>query len=100
MTLLATKKFKAHVVREYSMTPTPEKLGYLDNEMELYYDEDNEQGSINWEVYDDKGDLVEDAGIGLWFNGKELVDYDGVFELPKEAIELLEEHGFNADYAK
>jgi len=47
--------------------------------------------------HDKEGD--NDAG-GMWFNNKELVDYDGVFELPKEVIEYMEKEGYNMDYAK
>lgn len=32
--------------------------------------------------------------IGLWFEGKTLVDYDGVFELPKAAIKLIRKAGY------
>jgi hypothetical protein len=34
------------------------------------------------------------AEIGLWFEGKELCDYDGVFNFPKEVGELLEDAGY------
>ncbi len=34
---------------------------------------------------------------GLWFEGKTLVDYDGVYSLPEEIVELLENNGFNCD---
>jgi len=37
------------------------------------------------------------AEIGLWWGGAEgktLVDYDGVFELPREIIAALKERGF------
>lgn len=34
------------------------------------------------------------AEIGLWFDEKELVDYDGVFSLPHEVVVLLEELGY------
>ena len=34
------------------------------------------------------------AEIGLSFNGKKLVDYDGVFFLPREVAELLNENGY------
>ncbi len=34
------------------------------------------------------------AEIGLWFEGKELTDYDGVFFLPREVAELLNEMGY------
>jgi len=47
--------------------------------------------------HDKEGD--NDAG-GMWFNNKELVDYDGVFELPKEVIEYMEKEGYNMNYAK
>jgi hypothetical protein len=35
--------------------------------------------------------------IGLWceFGTKKILDYDGVFTLPNEAIELLKENGFD-----
>ena len=38
------------------------------------------------------GDLH--AEIGLWFDGKELSDYDGVFSLPREIGEMLKEAGY------
>lgn len=34
------------------------------------------------------------AEIGLWFNGKELVDYDGVFSLPREVVTMLKDAGY------
>ena len=34
------------------------------------------------------------AEIGLEFDGKDLVDYDGVFELPDEVAEMLKEAGY------
>ena len=37
------------------------------------------------------------AEVGLWFDGKDLVDYDGVFALPDEVIEMLEDAGYNVD---
>ena len=40
--------------------------------------------------YAHEDELVEGADIGLWFDGKSLEDYDGVFELPKEAIKLID----------
>lgn len=35
------------------------------------------------------------ADIGLTFDGKKLIDYDGVFELPKEVESILFELGFD-----
>jgi hypothetical protein len=34
------------------------------------------------------------AEIGLWFEGRNLSDYDGVFFLPREVGELLNESGY------
>jgi len=34
------------------------------------------------------------AEIGLWFEGKELSDYDGVFSLPREVGEILKDVGY------
>jgi hypothetical protein len=31
---------------------------------------------------------------GLWFDGNELIDYDGVYELPKEAYSALKGAGY------
>ena len=31
----------------------------------------------------------DEVAGGLWFSGKELVDYDGVFELPGEVLDSL-----------
>lgn len=53
-------------------------------------------GSAEWDI----PELDEDAGIGLWFEGNELVDYDGVFELPKELIDFLIKEGYNMEYVE
>jgi len=97
---VATKQFKSEIFREYSSTPKIEPLGKADNEMVLYMSDDNQEGFIEWVIdYEDGGQDVVD--IGLWFTPhKELKDYDGVFSLCKQAIEFLEEQGFNCDYAK
>ena len=34
------------------------------------------------------------AEIGLTFEGRELIDYDGVFDLPREVAEMLRDLGF------
>ena len=101
MNEVAKKSFKTNLVLEYSSTPIPTQLGEGDCTMTLYISEDGLEGSISWEYELEDGD-GDEVGIGLWFSegDKVLSDYDGVFELPKEAIELLEENGYNADYAK
>ena len=35
---------------------------------------------------------------GLWFDNKELTDYDGVFELPQPVINKLKELGYDTSY--
>ena len=57
-------------------------------------------GYIEWLFGKDAPDEEEEV-IGVWFDeDKNLTDYDGVFELPEEAIVLLEHLGYNCDYAK
>lgn len=95
MELIATKKFRSPISLEYSMLSQLQKLGEFESEMQLYYD-NNGSGFIEWIV--DELDMVEQ--IGLAFEDKVLVDYDGVFSFPEQGIILLEENGFNADYVK
>lgn len=53
-----------------------------------------------WYGYFEHNTRGEDSAGGLWFestdddNKLHLIDYDGVFELPKEVIACLREHGF------
>jgi len=65
-------------------------LGKKTSEMELFRDSNNKPSFIEWIV--NGGEYVE--GIGLVFEGKTLVDYDGVFDLPKEAVLLIRKAGF------
>jgi len=53
---------------------------------------DPEQAYVTWEA---DGEVV--AEIGLWFNNKSLVDYDGVSLLPKQLITWLEEMGYTME---
>jgi len=90
--------FEVELVRERSISPIAEPIGLAKNKMELKVE--GVIGCIvwDWETKDEDGEEI----IGLWFedDGKTLRDYDGVFSLPKEAIQLLEKNGYNADYAK
>ena len=38
--------------------------------------------------------LGEDLGGGLWFDGDNLTDYDGVYELPSEINQWLRENDY------
>ena len=57
-----------------------------------------EHGRGWFEMYDEEtgGEDLYAEGC-LIFNDKELVDYDGVFELPDEILDKLEEHGYEVD---
>jgi hypothetical protein len=44
--------------------------------------------------------MEETLCIGLEIEGKEVTGYDGVFEMPKEAIVLLEAQGYNCTEVK
>ena len=37
-------------------------------------------------------------GGGLWFTNNELVDYDGVYEIPKQVVMALQAMNLNVDY--
>ena len=96
MEQIAVKNFKAELVLETSFTPTSKPLGLFDNTMTLYVDKHNNKGFIEWEYENnDEDDGAEE--IGLWFEGNKVTDYDGVFELPTEAIQLLVENGYDCE---
>lgn len=65
-------------------------LGYFDQEMTLYkgnYDSREDIWHYEIEWYIEEADRV--AHIGLSVQKGRLIDYDGVFELPKQAVKLL-----------
>ena len=86
MSEVARVSFRAPLVLEYSSSPVVTELGEFDNEMVFFKDGDS--GYIQWDYTDSDGDEDETI-IGLTFEGNELVDYYGVFELPKEAVQLI-----------
>ena len=44
--------------------------------------------------YFEHEDYGDEWGGGLWFEGKNLIDYDGVYELPAEVIAGIRELGY------
>lgn len=61
--------------------------------MELFFHKDN-TGFIEWDI--PKLDMTEHIGLVFEIapDGKRiLTDYDGVFSLPDQAMDLLEKHG-------
>lgn len=92
-TKIASITFDAHVVREYSATPNVQQLGEHRCTMDLYFGTDD-HGCIEWDIQS----LEETAEIGLTFEigpkgERNLIDYDGIFELPPEAVDLLRQNG-------
>jgi len=90
---IATIKFKTPVRREYSMTPHMEDLGEHMATLTLYVnDQDSRLGSLELDI----PSINEYVDIGLWFDEDRttLVDYDGVFSLPPQGIQLLRDNGF------
>lgn len=47
--------------------------------------------------YFEHKELGDQCGGGLWFTDSDLVDYDGVAELPMEVIVALREMGFTVE---
>ena len=82
--------FSSVLVLETSMSPMVKRLGDSISTMELFTDDDNVPSMIEWDVEE----LEITEHIGLWFEGKELVGYDGVFELPTEAVKLIRKGGY------
>ena len=68
--------------------------------MQFFPRTDGTGGCIEWIVYDSKGNDEFVEHIGIWWEerDKKLVDYDGVFDIPREALELLIRMGVNVEY--
>lgn len=65
--------------------------GVFDSTMELFKDDDGVPSLIEWDAN------IDIVSIGLFFEGKELTDYDGVFELPSQAIHMIRKAGYTVD---
>lgn len=97
MKKIAEKEFVAQLVSETTAGAIP--LGRHKSTMTLYgFDEDPDYFFIEWDI----PALDDCENIGIWCEEgtKTLRDYDGVFQLPDEAIELLKSNGFNTEYAE
>lgn len=89
MKIIAQKKFSGEIFR-VTMYDS-QSIGEHESVMTLMkVDNDFYTHVIEW--YYDIEDGVE---IGLKIENNKVIDYDGVFELNAEAIELLEENGFD-----
>lgn len=103
MTTIDKITFKSPINVDNGYTNTPQ--GEHESTMELYQHPGNyKQGlliGIEW-VVETLG-WAEQIGIEWGFDnfGKKVVTgYDGVFELPEQAIQLLERNGFNCEEVK
>ena len=81
--------FESPINLDNGFTNNP--LGTFTSTMELFKNDEGIPEMIEWDIEE----LETTESIGLWFDGNDLCDYDGVFELPKEAIELIKQSGFN-----
>jgi len=92
-------KFEQELVLSNSYSS--KNIGKHINEMELRIHPHGKSGCIIWNYWPENDeDNMDETVIGLWFNGNEEVeDYDGVFELPTEALKLIRDngYGFNED---
>jgi len=84
---VAKKSFHSQVNLDNGITNS--KLGDFDYTMELFRNFDGSM-FIEWDI----PRLDRTTDIGLTFREQNILDgYDGVFELPSQAIELLRENG-------
>lgn len=87
---IATLTFSAELIQEGSWGQRD--MGKHESTMILYKSTHETRSSffIEWDV----PALETCEQIGLTFQGKKLVDYDGIFSLPREAIKLIRKAGF------
>lgn len=88
--VIGMKKFRSNVVKETAYGIVDD-YGEQDNVMTLQRVGDHLM--IEWVV----GDDLDYAEMGVYTVGKDVTELDGVFEAPKEAIQLLKECGFNTE---
>jgi hypothetical protein len=88
-------EFTSHVVREHSMLAHADSLGVQKSRMTLMRGQNPDMPYfIEWEI----PGIEEYVEIGIFvkpWHSKKVVDYDGVFELPKQAVALLKKNGFD-----
>ncbi len=86
---IGRKTFIANIVSEDSFAA--HDLGKHESTMILHSTGEPGRAFIEWDI----PTADEYAEIGLWFDVmRNLIDYDGVFSLPREAIALIRKHGF------
>ncbi|MFN6965259.1 MAG: hypothetical protein ACK4S4_16045 [Pyrinomonadaceae bacterium] len=99
---MITKRFTSPINRDDGTRHN--FIGHARSEMRLEIHPDGLAATLQWQfefidgIYKGQSDRCD---ITLWFDRrKRLIDFDGVYELPVEAIEMLEDNGYNAEFAK
>ncbi len=83
-------EFTSNVNRDNGLTNS--SIGELTYSMELFKKDDGDCFFIEWDL----PSIEETLTISLRFDeGNNLTDYDGVFELPIQAVTLLRKSGFH-----
>ena len=60
-----------------------------------YFEYEVEQTDEEIQMFgEQESDFIEG---GLWFDGNQLIDYDGIDTLPDEVIKLIQELGYETD---
>jgi sulfite reductase beta subunit-like hemoprotein len=98
MKSLSTKKFKSplSIDNGYRNSIISEQA---DHSFELFVNDDKTEGMVEWVVgvegYEEDEFVTH---IGLWFDeNREVYEYDGVFELPKQLTDWLIELGYKVN---
>jgi len=88
---IASITFTSPINIEYSTSAHSAQLGQHESTMALFASDEEGYYSIEWDI-----PVLEDTVyIGIWADEYKIVcDYDGVFQLPKEAVRLLRANGF------
>lgn len=84
-----TYKFRAQLVEERSACAKSEDIGLHENTMILFLNEPGSRDIICWDYHPVGGGADDGVVIGIWTDNRKVTDYDGVFELPVEAVAML-----------
>ena len=91
--VLMEKKFNSEVRSETAYGVRAD-YGMQPNVMRLV--RDGNALCIEWYV-GNEDEPIDSVEIGITTVGKKVIEYDGVFELPIEAVALLKEYGLETD---
>ena len=87
--------FSSPIRRQTAYDIVQVDYGVQKQKMKLIPIKSDEKGTkrfvIEWEI----GDGLDYEEIGIWIKGNKVTEYDGVFELPEQAIKLLKQNGYD-----